>query len=84
MLTTLKNKNHTDEAKEKTGWRKPLLRRKRDSLERLYKKQIQYKALRRGKKFALRKDTRAAKERMQSKVITRKAGVGLNRDMGGG
>ena len=41
--------------------------------------EIQRKALRRGKNLAFSKDTCLEKERVRSKVIPRKVGVGLKR-----
>ena len=43
------------------------------------RKQIQRKALKRGKNLAFSNDTRLVKERVQSKVTPRKVGVGLKR-----
>ena len=62
------------------GRRKDLYRRERDSLEGPHEEaEIQRKALRRGKNLAFSEDTCLEKERVQSKVTSRKAGVGLKR-----
>ena len=60
------------------GRRKALYRR--DSLERPHEEaEIQRKALRRGKNLAFNKELCLEKERVRSKVIPRKDGVGLKR-----
>ena len=62
------------------GRRKDLYRTERDSLEGPHEEaEIQRKALRRGKNLAFSEDTCLEKERMRSKVIPRKVGVGLKR-----
>ena len=63
--------------------RKDLYRTKRDSLEGPHDEaEIQRKALRRGKNLAFSEDTCLEKERVRSKVIPRKVGVGLKRRRG--
>ena len=65
------------------GRRKDLYRTERDSLEGSHEKaEIQRKALRRGKNLAFSVDTCLEKERMRSKVIPRKVGVGIKTDAG--
>ena len=60
--------------------RKDLYRRERDSLEGPNDEaEIQRKALRRGKSLAFSEDTCLEQERVRSKVIPRKVGVGLKR-----
>ena len=60
--------------------RKDLYRTERDSLEGPHEEaETQRKALRRGKNLAFSEDTCLVKERVRSKVTTRKAGVGLKR-----
>ena len=62
------------------GQRKDLYRTERDSLEGPYEKaEIQRKTLRRWKNLAISEDTCLEKERVQSKVTSRKVGVGLKR-----
>ena len=64
----------------RTGRRKDLYRRERDSLEGPHEEaEIQRKALRRGKSLAFSEDTCLEKERVRSKVTSRKVGVGLKR-----
>ena len=58
------------------GRRKDLYRRERDSLEGPHEEaEIQRKALRRGKNLAFSKDTCLEKERVQSKMTSRKVGM---------
>ena len=60
------------------GRRKDLYRTESDSLEGPHDEaEIQRKALRRGKNLAFSEDTCLKKERVQSKMTSRKAGVGL-------
>ena len=60
--------------------RKDLYRTERDTLEGPHDEaEIQRKALRRGKNLAFSEDTCLEKERVRSKVIPRKVGVGLKR-----
>ena len=60
--------------------RKALDRREKESLEGPHEEaEIQRKALRRGKNLAFSEDTCLEKERVQSKVIPSKVGVGLKR-----
>ena len=62
------------------GRRKALHRRERDSLEESHEEaEIQRKALRRGKNLAFSEETCLEKERVRSKVTSRKFGVGLKR-----
>ena len=62
------------------GRRKDLYRREKDSLEGSHEEaEIQRKALRRGKNLAFSEDTCLEKERVRSKVTSRKVGVGLKR-----
>ena len=62
----------------RTGRRKALYRRERDSLDGSHEEaEIQRMALRRGKNFAFIEDTCLEKERVRSKVTPRKGGVGL-------
>ena len=64
----------------RTGQRKALYRRERDSLEGPHENtEIQRKALRREKNLAFSEDTCLEKERVWSKVTPRKVGVGLKR-----
>ena len=60
------------------GQRKTLCRRERDSLEGPHEDaKIQHKALGCGKNLAFSKDTCLEKERVRSKVTSRKVGAGL-------
>ena len=62
------------------GRRKALYRREKDFLEGPHDEaEIQRKALRHGKNLAFSEDTWLEKERVRSKVIPRKVGVGLKR-----
>ena len=62
------------------GRRKTLYRRERDSLEGPHEEaEIQRKALIQGKNLAFSEDACLEKERVRSKLIPRKVGVGLNR-----
>ena len=62
------------------GRRKDLYRRERDSLQGPQDEAvIQRKALRRGKNLAFGEDTCLEKERVRSKVTSRKVGAGLKR-----
>ena len=62
------------------GRRKDLYRTERDSIEGPHEEaEIQRKALRRGKNLVFSEDTCLEKERVRSKVIPRKVGVGLKR-----
>ena len=80
ILVTLKKGNHLGEAYVRRGRRNALYRRERDSLEGPHEEaEIQRKALRRGKNLAFSEDTCLVKERVRSKVIPRKVGVGLKR-----
>ena len=80
ILVTLKKKNHPGEAYVRRGRRKALYRTERDSLEGPQEEaEIQRKSLRRGKNLAFSEDTCLKKERVWSKVTSRKVGVGLKR-----
>ena len=60
------------------GPKKALYMRERDSLEGPHEEvEIQQKALRRGKDLAFNKNTCLEKERVQSKVMPRKVGSGI-------
>ena len=60
--------------------RNDLYRTERDSLEGPHEEaEIQRRALRRGKNLAFSEDTCLVKERVRSKMIPRKVGVGLKR-----
>ena len=60
--------------------RKDLYRTERDSLDGLHEEaEIQHKALRRGKNLAFSEDACLEKERVPSKVTSRKVEVGLKR-----
>ena len=62
------------------GRRKNLYRREKEYLEGHHEKaEIQRKALRRGKNLAFSKKTCLKKERVRSKVTSRKVEVGLKR-----
>ena len=62
------------------GRRKDLYTKERDSLEGPHEEaEIQRKALRHGKNLAFSENTCLEKERVWSKVIQRKVGVGLKR-----
>ena len=62
------------------GRRKALYRRESDSLEGPHEEaEIQRKVLRRGKNLSFSEDTCLEMERVRSKVIPRKVGVGLKR-----
>ena len=62
------------------GRRKDLYRRERNYLEGPHEEaEIQRKALRRGKNLAFFEDACLEKERVRSKVTSRKVGVGLKR-----
>ena len=64
----------------KSGRRKALYKRERDSLKVPHDRaEIQCKALRRGKNLTFSKDTYFKKQRMRSKVTPRKVGVRLKR-----
>ena len=64
----------------RTNRGKDLYRTVKDSLEGPHEEaEIQRKALRRGKNLAISKDTCLEKERLRSKVTTRKVGVGFKR-----
>ena len=64
----------------RTDRKKHLYRTERDSLEGPHEEaEIQRKALRRGKNLAFSEDTCLEKERVRSKVIPIKVGVGLKR-----
>ena len=64
----------------RSGRRKDLYRRERDSLEGPHEEaEIQRKALSREKNLAFSKDTCLEKERVRLKVTTRKVGAGLKR-----
>ena len=79
-LVALRKGNHPGEASVRRDRRKDLYRTKRDSLEGLHEEaEIQRKALRRGKNLAFSEDTCLEKERVRSKVTSRKVGVGLKR-----
>ena len=79
-LVALRKGNHPGEAYVRRDRRKSLYRRERDSLEGPHEKaEIQRKALRRGKNLAFSEDTCLEKQRVQSKVTSRKVGVGLKR-----
>ena len=77
-LVTLNKGNHLGEVYMRRCQRKNLYRRERDSLEGPHEEaEIQSKALRRGKNLAFSEDKCSQKERVLSKVIPRKVGVGL-------
>ena len=72
-LVAFRKGNHPGEAYVRTGRRKALYRRERDSLEELHEQaEIQRKALRRGKNVAFSEDTCLEKKRVRSKVTPRK------------
>ena len=74
----LKKGNHLSEVYVRRGQKKALYRRERDLSEWPHEEaEIQHKAFRRGKNLAFSKDTCLEKERVQSKRIPRKVGVGL-------
>ena len=76
----LRKGNHPGEAYVTTGRRKDLYRTERDSLEGPHEEaEIQRKTLRRGKNLDISEDTCLEKERLRSKVTTRKVGVGFKR-----
>ena len=80
ILVTLRKGNHPGEAYVRSGRRKTLYKRERGSLEEPHEEaETQLKALRRGKNLAFSEDTCLEKERVRSKVIPRKVGVGLKR-----
>ena len=57
----------------RSGQRKALYRKERDFLERPYEEvEIQRKALRRGKNLTFDEDTCVEKEKVRSKMISRK------------
>ena len=79
-LVALRKGNHPGEAQVRTGRRKALYTRDRDSLEGPHDEvEIQRRALRRGRNLAFSEDTSLEKERVRSKVTPRKAGVRLKR-----
>ena len=79
-LVALRKGNHPGEAQVRRGRRKDLYKRERDSLDGPHQEaEIHRKALRRGKNLAFSEDTCLEKERVRSKVTTRKVGVGLKR-----
>ena len=62
------------------GRRKALYRTEKNSLKGLHEEaEIQHKALRRGRSLAFNKNASLEKERMRSKAIPRKVGMGLKR-----
>ena len=80
ILVALKRGNHASEAYMRRGPRKALYRTERDSLEGPHEEaEIQRKALKREKNLAFSEGTCLEKERVRSKVIPRKVGVGLKR-----
>ena len=80
ILVVFRKGNRPGEAYVRTGQRKDLCRRERDSLEGPHEEaEIQRKALRRGKNLTFSKDTYLEKERVWSKVTPRKVEVGLKR-----
>ena len=75
-LVPLKKGKHPGKAYVRRGRKKALYRRERDFLEGPHEKaEIQRKALRRGKNLAFSEDTCLVKERVRSKVTSRKVGV---------
>ena len=79
-VKTLKKRNHPAEALVRRGRRKALYRRERDSLQGPHKEaEIQRKALTRGKNLTFSEDTCLEKERVQSKMTSRKVGMELKR-----
>ena len=76
VLVTFKKGNHSGKTQVRTGRRKDLYKRERDSLVGLHEEaKIQRKALRRGKNLAFSEDTCLEKERVRLKVTPRKVGV---------
>ena len=80
ILVTLKNENHLGKAYVGRGRRKALHRTESGSLEGPNEEaEIQPKALRRGKSLAFSEDTCLQKERVLSKMISRKVCMELKR-----
>ena len=78
IWVALRKGNNLGEANVRRGRRKDLYRTERDSLEGPHEEaEIQRKALRRGKSLAFKKDTCLENERVRSKVMPSKVGVGL-------
>ena len=75
ILVTLRKGNHSSEGPKKNfiQKREGLFRGAHEEAE------IQRKALRRGKNLACSEDTCLGKERVRTKMIPRKTGVGLKR-----
>ena len=82
-LVALRKRNYPGETEVRRGRRKALFRTERDCLKGPHEKaEIQRKALRRGKNLTFSKDTCLEKERVRSKVTSKKVGVAESEERG--